>query len=269
MELTIEEVESVVISKFPLNKFILKVKKNKEDTIKVDIREEECYKPILSFEIMYLSKKLYVYIDSINKCNINGNTVIKHIKYIGKELNCVHLQLEDESTIYQIDNTKFTLYLYDILGENCTIPLAFYKILLDGESWYNKYGFTNDEVEIEKPNWELLRKEPFMNVYLRSKNKNTEAIVNSQKRNHGNDISFVKQTERKNNLLQKKMLVFLGENDISPFLSVKKVFGLIEKKRKLLNDIKEATHFYCELSKIIKTFEYQIFYQTFVHYIIP
>jgi hypothetical protein len=250
MELTIEDVERVVISKFPLNKFILKVKKNK-DKIKVDIREEECYKPILSFEIMYLSKKLYIYIDAINKCNINGNTVIKHIKYIGKELDCVHLQLEDESTIYQIDNTKFTLYLYDILGENCSIPLAFYKILLDGESWYNKYGFTNDEVEIEKPKWELLRKEPFMNVYLRSKNK-----INIQ-------------TERKNNLLQKKMLVFLGENDISPFLSVKKVFGLIERKRKLLNDIKEATHFYCELSKIIKTFEYQIFYQTFVHYIIP
>jgi hypothetical protein len=259
MKLTIEEVESVVISKFPLNKFILKVKKNKEDTIKVDIREEECYKPILSFEIMYLSKKLYIYIDAINKCNINGNTVIKHIKFIGKELDCVHLQLEDESTIYQIDNTKFTLYLYDILGENCTIPLAFYKILLDGESWYNKYGFTNDEVEIEKPKWDLLRKELFMNVYLRSKNKI----------NKSNDISFVKQTEKKNNLLQKKMLVFLGENDISPFLSVKKVFGLIEKKRKLLNDVKEATHFYCELSKIIKTFEYQIFYQTFVHYIIP
>jgi hypothetical protein len=57
------------------------------------------------------------------------------------------------------------LYLYDILGENCTIPLAFYKILLDGESWYNKYGFTNDEVEIEKPKWDLLRKELFMIVY--------------------------------------------------------------------------------------------------------
>lgn len=29
-----------------------------------------------------------------------------------------------------------------ILGENCIIPVAFYKILLDGESWYNKYRKT-------------------------------------------------------------------------------------------------------------------------------
>jgi hypothetical protein len=269
MELTIEELERVVLSKFPLKKFRLKTEQIKDNEIKVEIYEKECYKPILSFVIMYYLPNLFIYIDTINKCNINGNTVIKHIKYIGKELGCVHLQLEDQSTIYQIDNTKFTLSLYDILGENCTIPLAFYKILLDGESWYNKYGFTNDEVEIEKPKWDLLRKEMFMNVYLRYKNKNTEAIFISKKRNQDNDISFIQKITRKNNLLQKKMLLFLGDNDISPFLPVKKVFELIEKKRKLLNDIEEAKKFYCELSKIIKIFEYQIEYQTFVHYIIP
>jgi hypothetical protein len=269
MELTTEEVQHVISRKFPLNKFILKIKQIKEDKIKVDIHEKECSKPILSFEIMYISKNLYIYIFEINKCNINGNTIINHIKFIGKELGCLHLQLEDESTIYQIDNTKFTLSLHDILGENCTIPLAIYKILLDGESWYNKYGFTNDEVEIEKPKWDLLRKESFINVYLRYKNKNTEAIFISQKINHGDDISFIQKTINKYELLQKKMLLFLGGNEISPCLSVKKVFELIEKKRKSLNDIEEAKHFYCELRNIIQIFEHQIIYQTFLHYIIP
>jgi hypothetical protein len=313
MELTIEEVKSVVFIKFPVPKYIVKIEQIKKNTIKVNIYEKECNKPILTFEIIKLTY-LFIEIDAINKCNINGNTIIKHIKFIGKELGCVTLRLEDQSTIYQIDNTKFTLYLYDILGEKCTIPLSYYKILLNGESWYNKYGFTSDEVEIEKPKWALLRKEQFMNVYLRYKNKNIEeflsyslydkrtkriksmignkkytkimrnnmyqpstnstsenerTLMNLKKINQGSyDKSLVKKTTRKNNLLQKKMLLFLGENDISPFLSVKKVFELIDKKRQLLDDIEEAKKFYCELSNIIKIFENQIYYQNYLHYTI-
>jgi hypothetical protein len=40
------------------------------------------------------------------------------------------------------------------------------------------------------------------------------------------------------------MLLFFGENGISPFISVKKIFELIDKKRKLLVVIKEAKKFY-------------------------
>ena len=61
------------------------------------------------------------------------------------------------------------------------------------------------------------------------------------------------------------MLLFFGENGISPFISVKKIFELIDKKRKLLVVIKEANKI---LLRIKDIFENEIDYINFIHYII-
>jgi hypothetical protein len=75
---------------------------------------------------------IFIEIENLSRCITNsriqsGTKILNNIINIGKELKIKFITLTDASFIYE--NT------------NCEIDLAYYMILLYGESWYNRFGF--------------------------------------------------------------------------------------------------------------------------------
>lgn len=69
-------------------------------------------------------------LSSLSKCGeISGTTILDKIIKIGKELHKENIVLQDASEI------KYS--------PDCRYSLAKYKILLTGQSWYNKFGFVS------------------------------------------------------------------------------------------------------------------------------
>ena len=96
----------------------------------------------------YLEKEkeeVYLYIDMISKCSNNGKKNLeKLIEYARKyQLN---VKLMDASTIYY----NFTTESKEETVCDQSISLRKLKILQTGTTWYQKYGFTNSDMESYK-----------------------------------------------------------------------------------------------------------------------
>jgi len=79
-----------------------------------------------------------LYIENIDKCGISGSQSLQKINTLAKQLDFVK-----EIGLY--DASFLTVFGYNI-------DLAILKILVNGESWYNSYGYISDEFENEKKN---------------------------------------------------------------------------------------------------------------------
>lgn len=84
----------------------------------------------IQFEI----KNDHIYIKSLNRCgDIYGTTLLNKIFNLAQELqNIQNIQLYDESYILKC---------------NKIISLATIKILITGQSWYNKLGYKSENYE--------------------------------------------------------------------------------------------------------------------------
>ena len=68
-----------------------------------------------------------------SKCNMSGNDILLNLFFIAKyKLHLDTIDLFDESMLKSL------------------IPLKNYSILLNGESWYNKYGYKSDQYDKEQ-----------------------------------------------------------------------------------------------------------------------
>jgi predicted metal-binding protein len=73
--------------------------------------------------------KITIY--TISKCGErSGTSILEKIIQIAKQLNKSTVNLADASTI--------------TISKGCKYDLSFYKILLTGQSWYNKFGFISE-----------------------------------------------------------------------------------------------------------------------------
>lgn len=84
----------------------------------------------------------HIYINNLYKCEtkqrvITGNEQLEKFKSIAKILEKKYIKLTDKSIIVgPTEDTSFSL--------------AYYKIILAGESWYNEHGFRGANYELEK-----------------------------------------------------------------------------------------------------------------------
>ena len=148
-------------------------------------------------------------IDGISRCifsddeNISnrskgiGNLILKNLIKIGSELNLKQVELVDASTI--INPYK----------SNCNINLAIYKILTEGQSWYNKHGFKSMNHEKEREQWDKLRQENFLVIFLHFK----ETIV-KKKVALAYSKTEILQIIDKYSKLQDSIFIFLDEYSI-------------------------------------------------------
>jgi hypothetical protein len=181
-----------------------------------------------------------------NSSNGLGNQTIKHIIKIGGELNLKHLELIDSSSIVNPYKSE------------CSINLSIYKILIEGQSWYNKHGFKSINHDKEKLKWDLLREENFVSIFLNFKDNiiNKEiALLNYICNKH--DVTKILDKYSK---LQNNIFIFLDEYSIKFTAKVKDVFKVFEKERLILVGKKNIKEFYCMLSELADLFKENIKY---------
>lgn len=87
-----------------------------------------------------------IIIYQLSKCGeISGTSILAKIIKIGKDLRKNTIDLADASDIYI---------------EDCKYSLSHYKILLTGQSWYNKFGFISENHDTDVAYNELQRMLP-------------------------------------------------------------------------------------------------------------
>jgi hypothetical protein len=202
--------------------------------------------------------KTTMYITSLHRCIFNesnnisnnskglGNQTLKHIIKIGAELNLKQLELTDASTIVNPYKSE------------CTINLSIYKILIEGQSWYNKHGFKSINHDKEKLKWDLLGEDNFLSIFLNFKDNiiNKEiALLNYICNKH--DITKILDKYSK---LQDTMFKYLDICSIKCTAKVTDVFKVLEKERKTLEGKKNIKEFYCILSDLVNLFQENIKY---------
>lgn len=95
-----------------------------------------------------------IYVVSLNKCELNGTTVIEHIVLFANRNDFKEIMLGDESYIS-----------LDLNGFPFKVDLAALNILATGKSWYNRLGFRQDNYEDNIERWRLIRDLTFRDLY--------------------------------------------------------------------------------------------------------
>jgi hypothetical protein len=92
-------------------------------------------------------------ISYISRCGeISGTEILNKIINIGREINASFISLVDASLLYP--------------DTDCEFDLAYYMILLNGQSWYNRFGFISQFHNREIRNNDKIRSKPLEN-YIR------------------------------------------------------------------------------------------------------
>lgn len=208
-------------------------------------------------------------ITSLSKCIVNesnnisnsskglGNQTLKHIIGIGEELNLKQLQLIDASTIVNPYKSE------------CSIDLSIYKILIEGQSWYNKHGFKSSNHDKEKVKWDLIRNENFLSTFLKFKDETIKKQIELMNYHQNYTICNkhdITQLINKYSKLQDNIFIFLDDYSIKCTAKVKDVFKVLEKERLTIEGKKNIKEFYCLLSELINIFKDNIKYtQTLIY----
>ena len=169
-----------------------------------------------------------LFIDEINKCKYKGRKNLTNAIEIAEKLKYDTISLGDFSLIQ---------------GKSCSYSLKIYKILLNGESWYNKYGFKSkshkeEQLKINEIRNDVFRKNIY-NFYLKKK-----------------DIDF-------NDILQSLKSIESMYN-INVNLLTKTVFKRLDIIRNKLKTEHEKNTFICILSPIIELFKNNIRYDNYL-----
>tara|TARA_B110001469_G_C9622647_1_gene310475 strand:- start:143 stop:1099 length:957 start_codon:yes stop_codon:yes gene_type:complete len=237
-----------------------------------------------------------LYIDQIDTCSINGNTILKKSKQISTQLKYKTIRLYDTSHIY-FNNTK--------PDPKCKLSLSTYRIMLYGESWYNKYGFKSLNHSEEVETWDVYRKLPFIETFYMflAKEKTIDFNTNSwdgkmkrlktqieqqeaQKETFpefykllSDEFKSIQSITRKDynefmfdnntiHLLEYDILSFINNYSINMMTSTHNVFKEFEKIRLKTPNTKKGSPFYCGLAKVLNLFQNHIAYTRNLIYLI-
>jgi hypothetical protein len=101
----------------------------------------------------------YIDLDKLNNCGTTtGTSILERIILIAKELDKKMINLEDASFVN-----------YDII--ECSYSLAYFYILLTGESWYNKFMFRSGSHDEDKAHNDIIRHLSLQDFISRIKEK--------------------------------------------------------------------------------------------------
>jgi hypothetical protein len=170
-----------------------------------------------------------------------GNNILKQIITIGKQLKLKKIMLFDASTITNPFKSGYYISLY------------IYKILIEGESWYNKNGFKHHDHDIEKKIWDIMRKDTFIIIFLKFKDNTVKKQILDKTTDNLKVLN-------KYSKLQTNMFIFLEKYSIKYTAPVEDVFKKIEKIRLTLEGKKIINEFYFILDGLIDIFQDNIKY---------
>ena len=180
----------------------------------------------LKLEFDYKNKILYI--EELNKCKFNGRKNLKNAIEIANKLQYNTILLGDESKIE---------------GKFCSYSLKIYKILLNGQSWYNKYGFKSQYHEIEQKEISEIR------------NTNFSIVIDNFCREK-TSIDF------KNIWMSLQYIQSIYKINIEN--NTQTVFKKLEEIRKTLKIENDNNMFICILSPIIELFKNNINYDSYL-----
>jgi len=86
----------------------------------------------------------------INKCGFTGTELLERIELLAQDMYIPSIMLEDQSSVV------FGIYKLD---------LGTLSIITKGRSWYNSKGYYSETHNIEKQEWELIRKSQLSDVF--------------------------------------------------------------------------------------------------------
>ena len=153
-------IQSIIKLYFKPNKFKIVSKNTKFIIHNVNNPNKEC----LIFRVNQLNKTITI--DFLHKCVVNGNTILKKIKQIAKDINFSYIKLIDGSNI-------------EYNRHKCDYTLSTYQILLKGQSWYNKYGFKSNNHNDQLKKWYKIRNTSFIkNIFNYSNNSKLNTFYN-------------------------------------------------------------------------------------------
>ena len=172
----------------------------------------------------------------LDTCNhpFNGRKSLTNVIQIAHKLNYKYIELIDVARIQHINSkTK----------KDCNLSLKIYNILLNGQSWYNKYGFLSKSHKHEQEQINTIRNTPFNNVLYQFSNYNMS--------------------------IYSKMRDTLTDNlSINIGKKTKNVFKDLEKKRNSLSTNIEKDNFFCTLNPILELLNNNILYDYNLRYYI-
>jgi hypothetical protein len=180
----------------------------------------------LKLDFDYTNKLLFI--EEINKCKFNGRKNLTNAIEIANKLQYNTIMLADESKIK---------------GKFCSFSLKIYKILLNGQSWYNKYGFKGQYHDTEQLEISKIRKKSFSTVI----DNFCEEKTNTDFKNIWMSLQYI-QSIYKINIKNNTQNVF-------------KQLEIIRKTLKIEND---KNMFICILSPIIELFKNNINYDSYL-----
>jgi hypothetical protein len=159
----------------------------------------------------YIDEDNNIRISYISRCGeISGTEILNKIINIGREINANFISLVDASLLNQ--------------DTDCEFDLAHYMILLNGQSWYNRFGFIGKFHEREIQDNERIRSKSLKN-YIQL------GILKKK-------FLFVKKLKEKINLAESSYKIISSGQELDTELDINKRDRLI-KYHKIYLDIME------------------------------
>tara|TARA_B110001469_G_C9639605_1_gene321385 strand:+ start:1779 stop:2564 length:786 start_codon:yes stop_codon:yes gene_type:complete len=256
-------IQSIIEKYFKPTKFKI-ISKNRQFIIhNVNNPNKEC----LIFRINTINKTITI--DFLHKCVYNGNTILKKIKQIAKDINFYYIKLIDGSNI-------------EYNKHKCDYNLSTYQILLKGQSWYNKYGFKSNNHSVQLKKWYKIRNTNFIkNIFNYSNNTKLNTFYNDNDNYYKKKV-IIKKTKKYKKTIKShksikynlkshykneyKILEFMNNYSLNILDSTKNVFKEFEKIRLKIRDKTELKYFNCHLNKIILLFDSNIKYNPYLKF---
>ena len=200
-------------------------------------------KTCLNLDFDHSKKRLYI--EELNKCSISGSKNLINAIKIAKKLEYNTIRLGDFS---------------EIIGNNCSYSLKIYNILLNGESWYNKYGLKSERHNIEQKEIKKIRDISFIN--------NIDKFMKKYKLESKTRTFLFSPKEYRDRIKNLIKNIWMSLQYIQTMYSInikhqtKRVFKDLDVYRNTLKTEDEKEMFICVLSPIIELFKNNIKYDT-------
>ena len=184
-----------------------------------------------------------VFVDKLDKCGLTGTKLLNSLDKLVKDLNKDGYEIK-YSMLNDCSKVEWKSEMYSI-----DIPLGILKILTKGESWFNSFGYHQQNYEKEKIQWVDIRSDTLGDV-LTSVNK--QASNNMIPIEEHNDIlkkyaSFIGITYSGINLKQIikegiKLITTVYNNKIIN-MSLKNLAIFLDAKHRITNDFRDGELF--------------------------